>query len=490
MKATHSRTIKVVSLDPRAAPAGRPLAPRFKALLSPAQAARNPWLRCNHRGDPHFYLWPGEDEYGEPTGGAGVAVVRDGAVVELDHAVELAGSYALSPDGTSVLFLNAEERDGKKRMIVDEVAVATGQTTHLVDLDPEEHGAHGWPGNILWLDDTSYAYDDAGVIFAFRLGEPAPFATLRVEGKLEHVALGGKLLVTGGKSPNKTRLLAVREDSLELLKNLKQDPPRYLYERDGRVVLDFTPGRVELHGVLEAVGEPGELPPPRAVAADDDPLGFVPRDPREVQETMHPEEGAFGRLELADGRSLVFREVEEGTFSGAIRDGDDEHEVDGKLWYRGASRPLFALAPDETSVLFLQGVAVWKLDLGTREHVKLGDLPKYRRYITHLGDAVLATGGKAHLSSLGDWSLADVDLGKVDNVAAFQGGRVILACRENGNNGPPESDVFVRDGTSFEKVGTLPIGVHDGWTVGGHDYVACWHGHAVYELPHLGRLLE
>ena len=485
MKATHAQTITTISIDPRAAPAGLPVDPRFASLLSPAQADRNPWLRCNGRGDPHFYLWAGEDEYGEPTGAAGVGVVRDGTVIELDHPVGLPGSYALSPDGTSVLFLEAEE--APKRTYVDRVDVETGATTRLVDLDPKD-GARGWPGNILWLDDDAFAYSDGGVVFAFRLGDGTPFATLDVEGDLVHAALGGKLLVTGGKA-NETRLVAVRESSLELLKNLKRDPPRHLYERDGRVVLDFTPGRVELHGILDAVGEVGELPPVRIVEADDTPLGFVPRDAREVHETMHPEPGAFGRLELADARSLVFREVEEGAFTVALRDGDSDHEVDAKLWYRGANRPLFALAPDESSVLFLQGTELWKLDLASRDYAKLGDLPKYRRNFAHLGDAVLVSGGKAHLSSLDDWALQDVDLGQVDDVAAFQGGRVVIGCRENGMNGPPESDVFVRTGASFEKVGTLPIGVREGWTASGHDYVACWHGNAVYELPHLARLV-
>lgn len=481
MKATHARSIKAISIDPRAAPAGHPVDPRFRTLLSATQAEQNPWLRCNLRGDPHFYFWESEDEYGDPTGPARVGVVRDGVVVELEHPVGLADTYALSPDGTSVLFLG--------EATVDRVDVATGETTRIVDIDPSAYGARGWPGCILWLDDGTFAYSDSGVVLAFRVGDATPFASLDVGGKLVHAALGGKLLVTEGKG-SETRLVAVREDSLELLKNLKRAAPRHLYERDGRVVLDFTPGRVQLQGILEAVGEAGTLPPVRAVEADDVPLGFVPRDPRDVCETMHPEPDAFARLELADGRSLVFREVEEATFRVALRDGESEHEVDEKLWYRGADRPLFALAPDESSMLFAQGTALWKLDLGSREVVKLGDLPKYRRYFAHLGDVVLVSGGKAHVSPLDEWALQDVDLGPLDAVAAFQGGRVVVGCRENGNNGPPESDVFVRTGVSFEKVGTLPLGIHDGWSADGHDYVACWHGHAVYELPHLARLLD
>ncbi len=487
MKPTHARAIRAVPIDPRAAPAGRPVDPRLKSLLSPELSARNPWLRCNYRGDPHFYFWPAEDEYGEPigSGAAEVGIVRGGEVVVLDRAVENAGSYALSPDGSCVLFLTSKD----DRVLIDMVDVATEETTRLANINPKDYDAHGWPGTILWLDETSFAFDDSGVIFAFRLGEETPFATLRAEGKLHHAALGGKLLVTGGKAPNKTRLVAVRDSSLELLKNLKQNPPRHLYERDGRVVLDFTPGTFELLGLRTAVEERGAIAPPRVVDAGDDPLGFVPCDPRNVLEAMHSEPNAFGRLALADGRSLVFREVEEGSFTVSIREGETEHEIDLKLWYAGASRPIYALAPDERSVLVRQGNAVWMLDLKTREQAKLGELPSYRRHIVHLGNAVLAANGKASISLLDEWSLEDVEL-NVQDLAAFQGGRVVIGCRESGTNGPPESDVFVRTGMRFERVGTLPIGIDGGWTSEGRDYVACWHGNAVYELPNLARLLE
>lgn len=471
LKATHSRKLKFLVVDPRNAPPGPGLDPRVREAVPAAEKKRLPRLHGNERGDTYFFVPRPHPKRGH------VAIVRDGAWVTFDAPCALDALAALSPDGTEL----AVAHDEDERLRVDVFDVASGSQRSVLDVDTKLLlRFQRRPTNVVWTPE-GWVVLASGALILTGDDPGAPKDLVELEGAYGlRSALQGRLLLTEGKGSS-TQLLTVRDGTFGLLRKGSFKLPKYVYEDgEGRVFLDLLDSVQEVVGVADAVGwSPEDLPPVREPQPEGE-LAFASRTARTVVgRRSAPVPEFFGVEVLADGSVFAFRAADDG-YHPVVGD----QTLPSPPAATGPLGPSYALSADRTSLVYLDnGGQLWSWTTEAREPRAVAHVEDRVRYLAHAGDAVLLSLGKKVLEvdlESGKARTAKGIGGRVDDVCAI--GDAVVACVASGTSGPPKSKVFRRDGAAWKLIGELPLGVRQGWSHEGRHFVTCWHGRGAFEI--------